>query len=81
MDPVNKKFVSTYQAKFGSPPLNLDGSGFVTGEVILAALQEQRGDTNPDKLHEAIKALDIDTAMGKITFTRATLIRAASRAF
>jgi ABC-type branched-subunit amino acid transport system substrate-binding protein len=66
---VNKKFVVSYQAKFGQPPLNLDGSGFVTGEVILAALQATKGDPNSEKLHEAMKALHVDTAMGKIAFT------------
>jgi hypothetical protein len=36
----------------------------------LAALQATKGDTNPDKLHEAMKTLNVETAMGKIAFTQ-----------
>ena len=68
-NPANKTFVDNYTKKFGHMPMNLEGSGYVTGQVAVEALRATNGDVDPDKLHGAIKALNINTPMGPITFT------------
>lgn len=66
---VNKNFISAYQAKYNSFPDFSNASGFTRGMIVLAVLQATNGDTNPDKIHEAMKALKIDTPEGIFSFT------------
>ena len=68
-DSVNKKFITDFEAKYGHKPLNMEGTGFMTGSVILGALKAAKGDTTPDKLHDAVKKLNLDTIQGKLAFT------------
>lgn len=65
----NQKFSAQYAAKFGHPPASMEGTGYTTALVVLEALRVTNGSTDPDKLHEAIKALDMDTPLGRLTFT------------
>ena len=68
--PSNKKFLELYEKKFGHPPANLEGCGYSTGLVVLEALRGTNGNTDPDKMHEVIIGLDLDTPLGQLTFTK-----------
>ena len=57
-----------FQAKFGHPPGSFEGCGYTTGHVIVEALRITKGDTNPDKIHEAVKSIKMDTPLGKLSF-------------
>jgi branched-chain amino acid transport system substrate-binding protein len=66
--PTNKKFGELFQAKYGHPAGSLEGSGYGVGLVVLEALRITKGDTNPDKIHEAVKSIKMDSPLGKLTF-------------
>jgi branched-chain amino acid transport system substrate-binding protein len=66
--PANKKFNELYQAKFGHPAGSFEGCGYAIGMVVLEALRITKGDTNPDKIHEAVKSIKMDTPLGKLSF-------------
>ena len=65
---ANKRFGDRFQAKYGHPAGSLEGSGYTVGQVILEALRITKGDTNPDKIHEAVRSIKMDTSLGKLTF-------------
>ncbi len=65
---ANKKFNELYQAKFGHPAGSFEGSGYAAGMVVLEALRITKGDTDPDKIHEAVKSIKMDTPLGKLSF-------------
>lgn len=67
--PLNKKFMDAYQAKYGTPADSFGANGYTRAIMVLAALKATGGDTDPDKLHEAIKGLKLDTPQGPIKFT------------
>jgi branched-chain amino acid transport system substrate-binding protein len=66
--PANKKFNELFQAKFGRPADSFAGCGYAAGLVVLEALKITKGDTNPDKIHEAVKSIKMDTPLGKLSF-------------
>ncbi len=66
--PANKKFNEIFQAKFGHPAGSFEGSGYAVGQLVLEALKITNGDTNPDKIHEAVKSIKMDTPLGKLSF-------------
>lgn len=68
--PANKKFNELFLAKFGHPAGSFEGSGYTAGLVALEALKITKGDTNPDKIHEAIKSMKMDTPLGKLSFVK-----------
>ncbi len=67
--PANDKFKELVQAKLGHPAGSFEGMGYSTGLVILEALKITKGDTNPDKIHDAVKSIKMDTPLGKLSFT------------
>ncbi len=68
--PANKKFVADFAKKTGHPPDTFTASGYTRVKILFAALEATKGDTDPDKLHEAIKGVNIDTPQGRISFTK-----------
>ncbi len=68
--PANKKFNELYQAKFGHPAGSFEGSGYAIGTIVLEALTITKGDTNPDKIHEAVKSIKMDTPLGNLSFVK-----------
>ncbi len=68
--PSNNKFNKLYLAKFGHPAGSFEGSGYAVGLVILEALRITKGDVNPDKLHEAVKSIKMDTPLGMLSFLK-----------
>jgi branched-chain amino acid transport system substrate-binding protein len=67
---ANKKFNELFQTKFGHPAGSFEGCGYAIGMVVLEALKITKGDTNPDKIHEAVKSINMDTPLGKLTFVK-----------
>lgn len=66
---VNKHFQDSFKSKYNAPPDNFNANGYTRALMVLAALKATNGDTSPDKFHDAIKALQIDTPQGPIHFT------------
>jgi branched-chain amino acid transport system substrate-binding protein len=66
---VNKKFIADYTAKYGMGPGGFAARGYGRAQVVLAMFEATKGDTDPDKLHEAIKGLKTETPMGNVAFT------------
>ena len=67
--PVNRHFITAFDAKYGAPADSFGANGYTRCLIVLAQLEATGGDTDPDKLHEAIKGLNIDTPQGPIRFT------------
>ncbi len=65
-NPLNKQFVSDYQAKFGSVPDDSIESSYVAGLAIIQALKANGGDSSPDKLRQALLAVNLDTPQGPV---------------
>ena len=65
---ANKKFMELFQTKFGHPAGSFEGCGYTTALVITEALRITKGDTNPDKIHEAVTSIKMDTPLGKLSF-------------
>ncbi len=65
---VNKQFAQVMTQRLGYPPAEADSGAYVGGLVALKALQATNGDTNPEKLRQAIMALDIQTPESRLRF-------------
>ncbi len=67
---VNKRVVADYKTKFKERPADSGVmGGYVNAQVVMEALKVTGGDTDADKMKEAILKLTLDTPAGKITFT------------
>lgn len=66
-DAANKKFVDSYQAKYGTHPGIGSLVGYMTAQSIAAGISKA-GSTETDALVAAFKGLQVDTPVGKITF-------------
>jgi branched-chain amino acid transport system substrate-binding protein len=70
-NPLNKKVVADYRRKYNERPADSGiMGGYVNAQVAFEALKATNGDTNPDKLKEAIMKLRIDTPAGPIRFNQ-----------
>jgi len=67
---LNKRVVADYLKKHGRRPADsaITG-GYVNMQVAMEALKATRGDSDPEKLKEAILKLNIETPAGPIRFT------------
>lgn len=65
---ANKKFVADMKAKFGNLPEEADAGAYMGAQVALKALEATGGDTTPEKLRQAILALDFESPEGRIRF-------------
>lgn len=69
-NPLNKKVVADWKKKYNERPGDCGVmGGYVNIQVVMEALKATRGDTDADKMKEAILKLSLDTPAGKITFT------------
>jgi branched-chain amino acid transport system substrate-binding protein len=67
--PAAAAFAASYQKARGKLPGEMSTSGYVTGQVIKAAVEAMSGDLgDKDKVRQAILAKPIDTAFGPMTF-------------
>ncbi len=65
---VNKRFVEAWKAKTGEVPEDTDTGPYEGVMVALAALEATGGDTNPEKLRDAILGLKLEGPQGPIHF-------------
>lgn len=69
-NPLNKKVVADYVKKYNERPYDSGiVGGYVNIQVAMEALKATKGDTDPDKLKEAILKLTIETPTGPLRFT------------
>lgn len=66
-DEESQAFVKKYQDEFGETPLWQAYYGYVTTNVLLAAI-EQAGSDDPELIRDAIENVDIDTPFGKVVW-------------
>jgi branched-chain amino acid transport system substrate-binding protein len=66
--PENKKFIDTYQKKYGRMPDGHDFLGYLDMSLALAALKATGGDTSSEKLCDALKKVKVDSPVGTVTF-------------
>jgi branched-chain amino acid transport system substrate-binding protein len=64
---MNKDFVAAYRKAFGRRPGFLAGSGYDGIHLIYEALKKTGGDTNGDKLIEAMKGMKWESPRGPIS--------------
>ena len=63
---VNPAFVEAYQAEYGELPTNQSAAGYDIAQAIDKALQEV-GTSDPDKVKEVLKGMQISSPRGPIT--------------
>ncbi len=73
-DPLSKKFIEAYKAKNNLAPEEVESSAYMGAQVALKALQATGGDTTPEKLSQALLALDFESPEGRIKFDQQTRI-------
>ncbi|MGB4116341.1 MAG: substrate-binding domain-containing protein [Polaromonas sp.] len=69
-NPVNEAMVSRHYSQFKAPPDFFTAGGFSAAMATVAALKKTNGDTNTNKLIEAIEGMSFDTPKGKMTFRK-----------
>ncbi len=70
-NPVNKKFVAAYKAKYGEVPDSFAEQGYVAAQVIAEALKVTKGDTKDKaKLLKAIQNVKFDAPQGSFKFSK-----------
>ena len=69
---TNKAFVQNWEAKIGEAPEDTDTGPYQGVQVVLAALEATGGDTNPEKLRDAILGVDLMGPEGPIRFDPGT---------
>ena len=70
--PAAKKFDDAWVKKFGDHPDDVQATPYITTETMIRALRATNGDTTPDKLRQAILALDFESCEGRISFDAKT---------
>lgn len=67
--PESKAFADAVREAYGRNPVaQIDEGSYEAMMVALEAIEATGGDTDPDKLKEAILGLELDTPAGKVTF-------------
>ena len=69
-NPVNEALVSRHYSQFKSPPDFFTAGGFSAAMATVAALKKTNGDTNTNKLIDAMEGMSFDTPKGKMTFRK-----------
>jgi branched-chain amino acid transport system substrate-binding protein len=64
---LNKRVVADWRRKYNArPPYTAINSGYMSVQVALEALNATKGNTDPDRLKEAILKLNVDTPGGPL---------------
>lgn len=69
-NPVNEALVSMHYKQFKSPPDFFTAGGFSAAMALVTALKKTNGDTNTNKLINAMEGMSFDTPKGKMTFRK-----------
>ncbi len=67
-NPLNNEFIANFEAEFGLVPSCWDAVKYEATLILLAALEATGGDTDPDKLKEALLDLELDLPSGPFRF-------------
>jgi branched-chain amino acid transport system substrate-binding protein len=67
-NPVNKKFVKAFEAKYGRKPTMNDAAAYDAASIALAAFKATGGDTSGEALRQAIQAMEIELPSGHVTY-------------
>jgi len=70
--PTNQKFVNAFKAKFKGELPEPESETYTGVQVMLKALQATGGDTTPEKLRQAILALDFEGIAARMRFDQQT---------
>ena len=73
--PINKKFVDAYQKEYGYIPDETCSGPYEAVQIALRALGVTGGDTSPEKLRDAMLAVDFETVGGPVRFDPETKCR------
>jgi len=73
--PVNKKWVADFRAKFGFTPEDTSAGAYQGAMCVINALKATKGDTSPEKLREALLAVNFDSPFGRVTFDKESGVR------
>ncbi len=65
---TNKKFVAAFRQKMGYLAVEGNAIAYESIQVALKALEATKGDPTPDKLRQAIGALDLEVPSGHVRF-------------
>jgi len=68
-NPINHKFAASFKQKYHYDPCEWDMIGYDAASIALAALEATGGDTNPDKLRNAIQNVKITLPTGPFSFS------------
>ena len=68
-DPVNNRWVTAMERRFGRKPGGLANNSYAITSAILAALKATGGDESFDKLWRALIKVQLDTPQGPLSFT------------
>jgi branched-chain amino acid transport system substrate-binding protein len=67
-NPGNDNFIKMFQAKYKELPGVFCGAGYANIQVLSAVMKAAGGDTSPQALMKAIRALDLMTITGPVKF-------------
>ena len=71
-NPVNRRFVAAYKARFGEKPSLFSMQGYDTGRLIIAALEATGGDTTDKaRLQRALETVTIESPRGPFKLSKA----------
>jgi branched-chain amino acid transport system substrate-binding protein len=71
----NVQWVKDFKAKFGFTPEDTSAGAYLGAQCIIEALKLTNGDTDPEKLREALLAVKFDSPFGAVSFDATTQVR------
>jgi branched-chain amino acid transport system substrate-binding protein len=71
----NKQWVADFRAKFGFTPEDTSAGAYQGALCIIEALKATGGDTSPEKLRQALLAVNFESQFGQVTFDPETGVR------
>ena len=69
-NPANEALVAQHYKQFKAPPDFFTAGGFSAAMAVVTALKKTSGDTNTNKLINAMEGMSFDTPKGKMTFRK-----------
>ena len=72
-NPANRKFVASFESKMKKKSEKHEAAAYESTSILLQALEVTKGDTDPEKLRQAMFRVKMDTPSGTLSFTRAGL--------
>ena len=71
----NQEFVKFFKDKYGYLPDDTDTTPYDGGQIFIKALEATKGDTDPEKLRDAILSVDFMGVQGRVIFSKASQCR------